>query len=427
MLKQFVFLLVFFAITANANEPLDKVVAVVNNDVITASEINAEVTRLRQQLVAKGMEVPSDATLRKEVLQHLIGVDLELQLAKQNNITVDSEDLDEAISKIAATNHLSLSRLREEIHKQGLSWKTYRETIRKEMLIGRLQQKAVAKDIQVSNQQVEDYIKTSQYDDKAQQTYHLHTLLVPLSEEPTTEQVKSAQQKAKDLLLKSKQGKTLKQLAVTQSSDEFTLEESDLGERHLAELPEIFAQFAAQMKLGEVAGPIRAGNGYHVIKLIAIGSNHQAHIVTKTHVRHILIKPDAQMPTAEAETQAENVYQQLKAGKDFSVMAKQYSSDSASAIKGGNLGWVNPGELVPEFEKAMDALPVNKVSKPIKSGFGWHIIEVLARKKVDDSESFKRQQARQFLQHRKFTEAIQNWQQHLRAEAYVNIIDKELA
>lgn len=407
-------------------QPLDRVVAVVNDGVITASELNSQVNLLRQQIIAKKMQVPPDSTLRKQVLQHLIDVDLELQLAKQNDITVDNTELNDAIAKIAANNKLSLSELREAVSQQGLSWEAYRENLRKEILIGRVQQKAVGKDVTVSPQQVEDYLKTSLHQDKTQLTYHLQNIVIPLPEEPTPEQLKRAQQKVAELLIKIKKGENFTHLAA-ESSDEFVLEGGDLGERHLAELPEIFANEVVKMKTGQVSGPLRTGNGLQLIKLIAIGGDNEKHEIVKTHVRHILLKQDATMTAEEASKQAQNLYQQLKSGKDFGVMAKQYSLDGASAVKGGDLGWVNAGELVPEFEKAMNSLPLHQVSKPVKTGFGWHLIEVLERKKVDDSSAYKRQQVMLFLQQRKFSEAVQNWQQHLRTDAYIKIMDKDLA
>ncbi|MDI9819370.1 MULTISPECIES: peptidylprolyl isomerase [unclassified Legionella] len=429
MLKRIASLTLLLSVFTMAEaQPLDKVVAIVNDGVITESELNTQVETLKQQLEAKHMQLPPEKVLRKQVLQHLIDVDLQLQLAKQNDITIDNTDLNDAIAKIAAANDLSVTQLREEITRQGLTWQTYKENIRKEMLISRLQQKAVAKDLSITPEQVEDYLKTVQQDEKKQQTYHLQNIVVPLPEEPTTEQLKKARQKAMELLAKVKQGEDFSRLAIAESSGEFALEGGDLGERHLAELPEVFATQVVAMKVGQVAGPIRTGNGFQLIKLITVGGgDSQHHEVVKTHVRHILLKPDTSITSGEASKQAYNLYQQLKSGKDFSLLAKQYSLDAASAVKGGDLGWVNPGELVPEFEKAMDSLPAHKVSKPVKSVFGWHLIEVLERKKIDDTESFKRQQVRQFLQQRKFTEAVQNWQQHLRSNAYISIVDKELA
>ncbi|MDA9272030.1 peptidylprolyl isomerase [bacterium] len=413
---------------AESSQPLDKVVAIVNDNVITQSELEEQVGVLRQQLLAKNMQLPSDEVLAKQVLQHLIDVDLQLQLAKRNDIAVDSTELDETIAKIASDNKLSLTQLREELAKQGLQFDAYRENIRKEMLITRLQQKAVGKDIVISSQQIEDYVKTSHHNEKTQQQlFHVQNIVIPLPEEPSTEQVNKAHNKANLLLTKIKRGEDFSRLAIAESSDEYALEGGDLGERHLAELPEVFANQVVAMSIGEVSEPIRTGNGFQLIKLVSINEQKERHDVTKTHVRHILLKQAANMTAADADKQINNLYQQLRAGKEFALMAKQYSLDSASAVNGGDLGWVVSEELVPQFAEAMNALPLHTVSKPVKTAFGWHLIEVLERKVVDDSEAFKRQQVRQFLQQRKFTEAVQNWKQHIRTDAYVNVMDKKLA
>lgn len=408
-------------------ETLDKVVAVVNDDVITSSELQEQVTVLRKQLDAKKVQLPPENVLRKQVLQHLIDLNIELQLAKKNDVKVDNEELDQTIEKIAQDNHLTVTQLREALSHQGLPFDSYRDNIRKEMLVSRLQQKAVGQDITVSAQQVDDYMKTAIVDKKKQQTYHLQNIVVPLPEEPTSEQVKKAQDKVQVLLKKIKQGADFSQLAIAESSGEYALEGGDLGERHLAELPDVFAQKVLDMQQGQVSGPIRTGNGYQLIKLVAIGGGNDHHVVTKTHARHILLRQDANMTEEEAIKQINNIYQQLKSGKDFAVMAKQYSVDSVSAANGGDLGWVTEGELVPQFAKMMKESGLNVISKPFKTAFGWHILQVLDRKEVDDSKAFQHQQVHQFLQQKKFTEAVQNWQQHLRAEAYVKVIEKDLA
>ena len=408
-------------------QPLDKVIAIVNDDVITASELDSQLEVQKQQITAKRMQLPPDQVLRKQVLQHLIDVDLQLQLAKKNGLSVDDTDLNQAIEKIAQSNNLSLTQMREELMKQGLDWESYRENIRKEILISQVQQKAVGQDIVVSTQQVEDYLKTYEHDTTLQQrTYHLQNIVIPLPEAPTTTQLSKAKEKARQLLAKIKQGEDFNRMAIAESSGEYALEGGDLGDRHLAEMPDIFVKPVSQMQVGEVYGPLRAGNGFQLIKLVSIGGNTDTHQVVKTHVRHILLKPDTSMTSDETAKQMNNLYQQLKSGKDFAIMAKQYSLDAASAVKGGDLGWVTPEELVPAFAKAMEALPLHTISKPVHSQFGWHIIEVLERKTIDDSKSYERMQVRQFLQQRKFTEAVQNWQQHLRSDAYIHIVDKGL-
>lgn len=414
-------------VAAQSSQVLDKVVAVVNDNVITSSELDRQVDLLRQQMTAKNLEIPSESVLRKQVLQHLIDVDIQLQLAKRNSITIDSAELDEAIDRIAKNNNITITQMREAIEKQGMSWDSYRENIQKEMLISRIQQQAVGKDITISSQQVEDYLKTTRVTEKEHQTFHLQNIVIPLSEEPTTEQVKRAMAKAKSLLEKLNKGADFSTLAIAESSGEYALEGGDLGERQLPQLPEIFAKKVVDMKVGEIAGPLRTGNGFQLIKLVDLKSNDEHHEVTKTHVRHILIKPDMNMTAEEASKQINNIYQQIKSGKDFGVMAKQYSVDAASAIKEGDLGWVTGDELVPQFAEVMEKLPLKQVSKPVKSPFGWHLIEVIERKKIDDSDAYKRQQVRQFLHQRKFGEAVQNWQQHLHADAYIKVFDKALA
>ncbi|KTC91047.1 peptidylprolyl isomerase [Fluoribacter dumoffii] len=430
MYKKIALVCIMFALVsvAEAKQLLDKVVAVVNNGVITESELKKQVELTKKQIIAQKLQVPADSVLRKQVLQHLIDVNVQLQMAKQHSLTVDDTELNQAIEKIAAVNHATLTQLREEIARQGMSWNEYRENIRKEMLLSHLQQKAVGKDAMVTNEQVEQYLKTEGgIVDRTALTYHLQNIVIPLDEEPTSEQVKKAKNKAESLLVKIKKGDDFSRLAIENSSGEFALEGGDLGERHLAQLPELFAKEVVNMKVGQVVGPLRAGNGFQLIKLVSIGGEKQHHVITKTHVRHILLKPDPSLLPEDSKKQVNNIYQQVRAGKDFALMAKQYSLDSASAVKGGDLGWVAPGVLVPEFEKAMDKLSVNEISPPVKSQFGWHIIQVLGRKQEDDSEAFKKQQVRQFLQQRKFAEAVQNWQQHIRSDAYVKIIDKELA
>ena len=420
---------VFFLVTnlAFSKQMLDKVVAIVNNDVITSSELDAQVELSKKQLMAQKAPVPNEIVLRKQVLQHLVDVQLQMQLAKQNGLAIDAAELNDSIERIATMNHIKLSQLREEIGKQGIGWEEYRETIRKEMLLARLQQKAVGREVQITNEQVEHYLKTAGKVDQPDLTYHLQNIVIPLSEAPTPSEIIKAKAQVSLLLDKIKKGADFSQLAIEQSTSDLVLEGDDLGERHLAELPDIFAREVVRMKKDQVVGPLRTGNGFQLIKLVAIGGETLQHVITQTHARHILLKSGVSMLPHEVTKQMNNLYQQLKSGKDFAVMAKQYSVDTVTAVKGGDLGWVNPGELVPEFEKAMNALSPNQISRPVKTQFGWHLIQVLARKQIDDSEGFKKQQVRQFLHQRKFAEAVQSWQQHLRTDAFIQITEKELA
>lgn len=412
---------------AAGTQALDKVVAVVNDNVITQHELEMQMELTTKQLSAKRLPIPADSVLRKQVLQHLIDVDLQLQMAKNNDVTVDATELDAAIAKIAEDNKLSMTQFREALRQEGMSWESYRDSLHKEMIIGRLQQRIVGREIDITPQQVDDYIKNDLANDKSKALFHVQNIVIPLPEAPSTQQIIQAKAKAQQLLNKLKQGEDFNLLAVSESSDEYALEGGDLGERHLAELPDIFEKYVQEMKVGEVVGPIRTGNGFQLIKLVNVTENEESHRVIKTHVRHILLKQDVNMTNDEAVKQVNNLYEQLKSGKDFANMAKMYSLDAHSAANGGDLGWVVADELVKPFSEAMDALPVHTISKPVKSPFGWHLIEVLERKEVDDSEAFKRQQVRMFLQQRKFNEVVQNWKQQMHAQSFINILDKKLA
>ena len=426
MKKYMSFLFLLCSVSAVA-EPLDKVVAVVNDGVITQSEFNTQLDMWRQQLRARKTEMPPESALQKQVLSRLIDEALQLQLAKANGVVIEGAELDETISKIAADNHMSLATLRETLQKEGLTFDGYRENLRKEMLIARMQQQAVGRDIVISTQQVEDYLKTSLEADKTEHVFHVQNIVIPLSEEPTPGELKKADAKARMLLHKIKAGDDFSRLAIAESQGEYALEGGDLGERHLAELPEIFAKKVARMSAGEVVGPVRTGNGFQLIKLVSVSHSDTHHEVSKTHVRHILVKQDASMTEAQAEKQIDNLYQQLKSGKSFAEVAKQHSMDVGSASNGGDLGWVTPEELLPAFSEVMTELALNTISKPVKTGFGWHLIEVLERKAIDDSDAFQRQQVRQYLHQRKFGEAIESWQQHVRGTSYINIVEKDLA
>lgn len=428
MLKRIMLVMLFCTNISHAAS-LDKIVAVVNEGVITESELTKQVEITKGQMLASRMPLPDENTLRKQVLQQLIDMDIQLQIAKQNNMNVDDKELTGALNKIATNNKITLDTLKSAVIQQGMDWDSYRENIRRELLLSHLQQNAVGKNIPViTEQQVQNFIKANGTNlDPTATIFHLQNIVIPLPETPDSEQVTRAKAKAASILARIEKGEDFNQLAIAESSGEFALVGGDLGERNLAQLPEIFAREVVRMKPGEVAGPLRTGNGFQLIKLVAVSGDHVQHRVHKTHARHILLKNDSSRTDADAERQAQNIYQQLKSGKDFALMAKQYSLDAATAIKGGDLGWVTAGELVPEFEKVMDKLPLNKVSKPVKTHFGWHLIQVLERKTVDDTEAFNKQKVRNLLQQRKFTEAVQNWQQHIRGSAYVNILDKDLA
>lgn len=421
-------LLLVFITTTYSKQLLDKVIAVVDNGVITSSELNKQVEITKRQITAQNLPLPLPLAIRKQALQELINLHLQLQMAKQYSISIDNNEVNQAIERIAAMNHITLVEMQEEIKKQGMNWDEYHENIRKEILLSNLQQKVVGREVTITNDQVEHYLNTEGTipDDRTQLTFHLKNIIVPVSENPSVDELQKARTEATRIIKQLKHASEFTHLLINRPKSTFVLEDNDLGERHLAEYPELYAKELVSMQEGQIVGPLKAGNGFHILKLVSIGGK-SSHLVNLTHVRHILLKPDANMLAEDAKKQVYNIYQQLKSGKNFETMAKQYSLDTASAVKGGDLGWVTPGELVPEFEKTMNHLPLNQISTPVKTQFGWHLIEVLGRKQQDDSKAFRKQQIRQYLHQKKFLEAVQNWQQHIRADAYIHVIDKDLA
>lgn len=407
--------------------PLDSAVAEVNDAIITQSELEKHLAETKMQLAATHQQVPNDDILRKKVLQHLIDVHLQLQIAKNNNISLEDEELDDIIRNVALQNKLTVEQLQEELTKHGLSWANYRENLKKEVILTRTQQQAVGREIRVSERQVEEYLSDASADESNLKKYHLLNIVVPLSEKPTVEEVAAAKKKADALIQLIAKGADFSQMAITESSDEYALDGGDLGLRHLAELPELFAKEVVKMQLNQVSGPLRAPNGWQIIKLVAVNDDALHHQVVKTHVKHLLIKPGPQMTEMEAERFIDNLSRQIKAGKKFETLAKQYSVDAATAMKGGDMGWVVSNELVPQFSEVMDKLKEGQISDPVKTPFGWHIIQVVERKVDDDSQAFQRQKIRNMLQQKRFEQAVQVWQQHIRAQAYVHIIDKSLA
>lgn len=404
-----------------ATQSLNKIAAVVNKDVITSAEVQQQVQLVKRQLASNKMPVPDEAVLQQQVLNHMIDVDLQLQIAKRGKLEISEDDINQAINRIKDSNHISLAKLKDAIAKQGLSYQQYRENLRKEITVSRLQQQVLARDVIITDDQVKNFMKNNKAKIEAQQQYHLANILIPLGEEPTAEQVSQAKAKAKNLIKKLNAGANFNKIAAAESSDELALQGGDLGWRQLAALPKLFADKAAHMIPGDVAGPLRTANGFHIIKLEGVRGGAGKHLITLTHARHILLKTDAINTPEMVKKRLEDFRKQILNGASFATLAKKHSQDIGSASKGGELGWVHPGQTVPAFEQAMTQLHRGSVSHPVLSRYGYHIIQVVARKQIDDSDSFAKQQVRNMLYQQKFAAAAQNWVRQMRAKAYVKV------
>jgi len=400
---------------------VDRVVAVVNDDVITSSELADETKNIKQQLRAQRMSFPPDDVLQKQILERMIVLQIQLQEAERRHIRADDDTINSTVENIARQNHMTLMQFTQELSREGVDYNVFRKRIGDEITVNRLQQREVANRVTVSEQEIDDYLASQQAQGSPNEEYHLAHILVAIPEAATTEKIQAAKQKAQKILEQLRQGEDFSQTAVAQSDGQQALTGGDLGWRKLGQIPSLFADKVTLMKVGDVSDAIRSPSGFHIIKLLETRNNDAQHVVNQTKVRHILIKPDLILSSEEAKKRAQQLKQRILGGEKFSDLATSHSDDKGSASQGGDLGWVNPGDMVKPFEEAMNKLAVGEISDPVETRFGWHIIQVLDRRQFDDTEEYKRNQARETVRQRKIEPALTNWLRRIRDEAFVEV------
>lgn len=422
-MKPFLTLLILLATLSVHAEPvkIDGIAAVVNEEAITLSELESETKTVKAQLQQqqRGSQ-PSDAALQKQVLERLILTHLKQQLADRNNIIVDDETLNRAISSIAKQNNISLAQLRNVIERDGFDFNLYRENIRHEILHTRLRQRYVDNRINITSAEIDLFLKQQEKSGDSENEYQLNHILISIPEAAGAETIQTAKQRTQSILDRLAKGEDFAQLAIAESDGQQALNGGDLGWRKLGEIPSLFANILVNMKKGDVSPLIRNPSGFHIIKL-SDERGGERHMVNQSRVRHILIKTNELIDDNAALQKVEELKSRIEQGDEFSTIAKAYSDDKGSAAKGGDLGWASPGQMVPTFEKVMNEIEPNRVSAPFQSPFGWHILEVLERRTQDDTDQYKRNIARQQLFERKVSEEEELWLRQLRDEAYVEI------
>jgi len=401
-----------------APTPLDRVVAVVNDQVIVKSELDSKVRLVRAQLQAQHTQIPPENVLRKQVLDRMVVQRLELQLAANNGIKVDDETLNASMRRLARQNNMTLTQFRQTLQSEGYDYDQFREDIRHQIVIRRLQQKTVADRVHVTSQEVDNELARMNAQGQKNREYHLAHILVAVPEAASPAQIKKAHGKAEAILHKLRNGADFAETAVAQSDGQQALKGGDLGWRSAGQLPTFFANSVRKMKPGDVSDPIRTPSGFHIIKLVAERGG-KRHVITQTLVRHILLKPSAVLTDQQARHELEQLRTRIENGADFATLAKAHSEDKVSAANGGSLGWVNPGQLVPRFEQEMKQLKIGQISQPFKTRFGWHIVQVLDRRQHDSTKDYRRTLAREQVHKRKTEEQLNLWLRRLRDEAYV--------
>ncbi|MDE2584429.1 MAG: peptidylprolyl isomerase [Betaproteobacteria bacterium] len=405
---------------APSREPVeaDRIVAVVNDEVITLHELRTRLDSALSQLKRQGTPLPPPEVMERQMLERMVTEKIQVQFAKENGIRIEDAQLDLALNRIAANNNLTPEAFRQALEKDGIPFVKFREEIRQEMMIARLRDREVENKLLISEGEIDNYLAGASAGGAAEE-YQVAHILVRAPEAASPEQLQKLRAKAEQIVERLNRGEDFAQVAAVYSDAPDALKGGDLGLRPLDRLPTIFADVVAKMKPGQVSTILKSPNGFHIVKLVAKKGGAALPPVQQTHARHILIKVNEVVSEAEAKRKLIAVKERLDHGGDFAELARLYSQDG-TAPKGGDLGWLYPGDTVPEFERAMDSLkPGETTPQPIQSMFGWHLIQVLDRRVQDVSQDRARALARQALRERKSDEAYQDWLRQLQDRAYV--------
>ncbi len=400
-------------------EALDQIVAIVDQDVVTRSELDMEINKIKLQLQARGnTQLPPPEALERQVLDRLVMKKLELAAAERAGINVGEDIVAQAISSIARRAGLTLSEFREALKQEGISFQSYREGVRQQIIIQRLLQKEVTQRIRVTDQEVKSFLARQAGGGSGRSEYHLRHILIATPEGASPEELKRAREKAESLVQELRNGLDFETAAIAESDSRQALSGGDLGWRRTDQLPSLFVDQVANMKRGEISDPIRSGSGFNIIKVEDYKGGERT-VIDQTRVRHILIKTNEVTSDEDARTRLEQLRQRILGGDNFADLARANSEDTASAIKGGDLGWVTPGDLLPRFEEEMNDLAIGDVSQPFRTDFGWHIVQVLERRSYDSTEEVRKAEARDKIRKRKFEEESELYLRRLRDEAYI--------
>ncbi len=415
-------MLVDIASTQAAVLLLDRVAAIVDDDVVTQSEVNARVQAVKAQIKSspKG-NVPPDNILVSQVLERLVIESIQLQMAERAGVKISDGELNEAMSSIASQNRLTLEQFQRAIEKDGISYVEMRDQIRRELMIGRVQKGVMRNRIQISEQQIKTFLESEVGEVITADEYRLAHILVPAPAEANAQQLQVVRQSAENMLAEIADGADFQSLAVERSAGQNALQGGDLGWRKAVQLPTMFSDIAQELEVGEIRGPIKSGSGYHLIKLLQKRGAQAEGQVEQTQVRHVLIQPSEIRTDEEAKELAESLRQEIIDGRPFDEIAKLFSDDPGSALSGGDLGWNRAGTFVPVFEQTMETVSPNSVSEVFHSEHGYHFLEVTGRRVEDFSEMFKMSQAENYLRNQMFDEELESWLREIRDGAFVEI------
>lgn len=398
---------------------LDSVAAIVNEDVILKSELDAQVSEVQAQIEARHTSLPARDVLEKQVLDEMVTSRIELQQAKGRGITVSDDNVNQALSRIAERNGVTLDQLPDSLKKQGYQYDRFRSELRDQIVIQNLEQQVLADNLHITQQELDDQMRADQGSGDTETQFHVAQILVATPINPTPDDVAAARKKADIVEQKLKSGTDFAAAAVAYSEGQNALQGGDIGWRKASELPTLFAPVVTQMKPGDISDPIQSANGFHIVKLMEVKRSDQKVMVTQTHARHILIRTSAILTDDQAKAKIQSLYDQIKAGADLGKLATANSDDPGSRQQAGDLGWLDPGATVPAFQAVMDKLQPGETSAPFKTQFGWHVLQVLGRRQADQTDEDRRNRAYQTIFSRKSEEVIQHWLSETKDSAFI--------
>ena len=397
---------------------LDRIIAVVDQDVITEKELQEKINSVIGNLKSQKIEIPSESVLRKQVIERLIANSIQIQLAYQTGLKISDAQVDKTIERIAEKNKLNVADFKKTLEKDGTNFYKFREEIRNEITIAQLKEREVDSKILITDGEIDNFLNAQSKE--IQDEFEVAHILIRVPEDASPEKLEKLKNKAEEAAKQIQSGKNFTQVSAAFSETPNALEGGNLGWKKASDLPTLFVDALKKIEVGKLTPILRSPNGFHILKLINKKGSSGPLVVEQTHVRHILIKLSEITSENEGRQKLIGIKDRLENGIKFEDMAKQYSEDP-SANSGGDLGWINPGDTVPEFEKTMKQLNINQISDPIKTPFGWHLIQVLERRSQDMSKESARIQARQQIKMRKSEEAYQDWLQELRDRSFVEL------
>ncbi len=418
-LLNLLFLLNLLTYTVHADPLLiDHIVAVVNNEVITHTALQQDLTIIVQENERKGLTLPPQSALEKQVLDNMILTTLQLQAAKNTGISVSDNELNDALLNIAKKEDLTLEGFKARLEEEGYDYELFRKNSLNQMIITRLIQREIISRINVTDREIDNFIANQEQQGAIAVEYHLQHILIGLPEAASPEIIDIKRKEAEAVVAKLRAGEDFRSTAMAVSNSSQALEGGDLGWLAVPQIPTVLVAVVNQLSVGEISDPVRDTSGFHIVK-VADKRSAEQNVVTQSKVRHILIQTNEAVSDDDAKIRLDRLKYRIDQGEDFSEVARANSEDSSSAFDGGLLDWVTPGTMVPEFETVMDSLSINEVSQPFKSRFGWHVVQVLERRQHDNTDTALRTQATQYIKQRKVEEELQSWQRQLRDEAYI--------